>query len=119
MDCLATKTMSSSFTGTKLRIQAPTVSVSPSSHVPQVVAFNVSKLLGGRGLVREDILKSEKANEILWYAPAKPKEGEKKESLPATEPTYGTFGKELDGLTGGFPGGERVSTKCHNASCAG
>ena len=114
MDSLCVKSLSSSasttFAGVRLRQQSHAVASRSSSNVPQIVAFDFSKVLGGRGLVREDVLKSDKANEVLWYDAVKPAKVDKKEPLPASEPTYGTFGKEMDGLTGGFPGGEKVSS---------
>lgn len=68
--------------------------------------FDWLKKLGGRGLVPEDVLKGEKAREILFSEAEKEKEQKSKVKLDDLKGEIGYFGKELEGLTGGFPGGE-------------
>eukprot|EP00475_Leptophrys_vorax_P030459 TRINITY_DN45654_c0_g1_i1.p1 TRINITY_DN45654_c0_g1~~TRINITY_DN45654_c0_g1_i1.p1 ORF type:complete len:238 (-),score=15.45 TRINITY_DN45654_c0_g1_i1:119-832(-) len=103
-----TKAPSTSFFGQRIATPAAVSTHKPSNGALTVRA-DIWKKLGGRGLVREDILKSERANEILWNQPARKVEDEKASKLPVNDEVLsaGTFDKELDGLTGGFPGGEK------------
>lgn len=74
----------------------------------RAAGFDLLKLLGGRGLVKEDMLQSEEGLAKLFKDEAKPKVKEEKPRLDDVKAEdLGAFGKELLGLTGGFPGGEK------------
>lgn len=109
--------------GTPLRLGAQPATLaeaSSSSGRPgltvRAAGWKWDRLLGGRGLVREDVLKdSTKAKEVLWGQPAKEKSAEDKGKLEVPEGAVGEgFDKELAGLTGGFPGGETVGAQSRN-----
>lgn len=90
----------------------PSTTAHPSSRGPVAVraaGMKWDRLFGGRGLVREDVLKDQaKAKEVLWYEEARGKEEASKEKTDIPEDAVeDAFDKELNGLTGGFPGGEK------------
>ncbi|GJP49775.1 hypothetical protein CLOM_g8946 [Closterium sp. NIES-68] len=97
---------SSSFYGSRLHAKPSSLPTQRNGAGAVSVRADMWKKLGGRGLVREDVLKSDKANEVLWNQPARPAKDSAKEKLPIDKELDG-FDKELDGLTGGFPGGEK------------
>ncbi|GBG78927.1 hypothetical protein CBR_g28643 [Chara braunii] len=67
--------------------------------------FDLWKLFGGRALTGEENLKSNEGREKLFKDAAGSLAVTQKEQLEA--PDLGGFDKELGGLTGGWPGGER------------
>lgn len=74
----------------------------------RAAGFKWDKALGGRSSFSEKILKDQgKAKELLWKEEARSAEKEAVEKLEVPEGAVGdAFGKEMAGLTGGFPGGE-------------
>ncbi|CAI5959230.1 unnamed protein product [Closterium sp. NIES-65] len=98
---------SSSFYGSRLHAKPSSLPAQRNAAEAVTVRADMWKKLGGRGLIREDILKSDKANEVLWNQPARPGKDTTKEKLPIDKELVEGFDKELNGLTGGFPGGEK------------
>lgn len=97
--------------GSPVTAQPATLSGSSSraSLTVRAAGMKWDRLLGGRGLVSEDVLKDKtKANEVLWSQPVKSPSTEERTKLDVPEDAVGdAFDKELSGLTGGFPGGEK------------
>ncbi|CAI5502574.1 unnamed protein product [Closterium sp. Naga37s-1] len=102
---------SSSFYGSRLHAKPSSLPAQRNAGGAVSVRADMWKKLGGRGLIREDILKSDKANEVLWNQPVRPAKDTTKEKLPIDKELVEGFDKELDGLTGGFPGGEKGLAK--------
>ncbi|CAI5478153.1 unnamed protein product [Closterium sp. Yama58-4] len=102
---------SSSFYGSRLYAKPSSLPAQRNAAGAVTVRADMWKKLGGRGLIREDILKSDKANEVLWNQPARPGKDTTKEKLSIDKELVEGFDKELSGLTGGFPGGEKGLAK--------
>ncbi|CDP12160.1 unnamed protein product [Coffea canephora] len=82
--------------------RASTIQFSPNAK------FNLSEILGGRGLCNGEAGLQEELKKTVSLEPSKTTENEEKPQVSAVEsvPEDG-FEKELQGLTGGFPGGEK------------
>eukprot|EP00897_Mesotaenium_endlicherianum_P010834 jgi/Mesen1/977/ME000012S00528 len=75
----------------------------------RAAGFDISKLLGGRGLgAGEQSLRTPEGQKSLFPDTRPKEEAAKKEKLQDLDPNEmpSGFDKELNGLTGGFPGGE-------------
>eukprot|EP00243_Klebsormidium_subtile_P004767 TRINITY_DN18919_c0_g1_i1.p1 TRINITY_DN18919_c0_g1~~TRINITY_DN18919_c0_g1_i1.p1 ORF type:complete len:278 (-),score=46.34 TRINITY_DN18919_c0_g1_i1:96-929(-) len=102
---------SSSFNGAPCLIQkaGSRTSAPRRRQVARASGFDLWKVLGGRGLQTGEIgLKTEKGQAQLFKEGVKEKStGSPKERLDDLEEEVDGFNKELGGLVGGFPGGEK------------
>lgn len=82
--------------------QASTIQFSPNAK------FNLFEILGGRGLCNGEAGLQEELNKTVSPEPSKTTDTEENPQVSAVEEGIpeGGFEKELQGLTGGFPGGE-------------
>lgn len=113
--CQKTVISRSSFLGSRLTQEdaaaVSTVRVASDGGAARAEGFDLGSLLGGRGLKGgEPGLKTDAGLQNLFKDEAVPKEKKGKKGpsdLEADDVVVGPFDKELSGLTGGFPGGEK------------
>lgn len=81
----------------------------PPQKLQPCAKFNLSEILGGRGLCNGEEGLQKELSRSVEERPSEADREQEKPDIPATEegfPEEG-FEKELMGLTGGFPGGEK------------